>query len=87
MQGPLSPAEDGYLGAFASYTDEQVRSTRIGYLASVAFVDEEAGRILDALDTFGYAENTMVIFTSDHGDMRGGEHFPPQSHWSRNNPL
>jgi choline-sulfatase len=37
------------------------------YLASVAGVDRNVGRILDALDRLGIAENTLVVFTSDHG--------------------
>ncbi len=37
------------------------------YLASVAGVDRNVRRILDQLDSSGAAENTIVIFTSDHG--------------------
>ncbi len=37
------------------------------YLASVAFVDEQVGKVLDALDKSKYAENTIIVFTSDHG--------------------
>lgn len=37
------------------------------YLASVAFVDDQVGRILDALDSSAYADNTLVVFSSDHG--------------------
>lgn len=44
---------------------------RFGYFASLALVDLEIGRVLSALETKGIAENTLVIFTSDHGDMLG----------------
>ncbi|MGZ0654585.1 sulfatase [Coraliomargarita sp. W4R72] len=37
------------------------------YLACVAFVDHEFGRVIQALDDSPYADNTIVIFTSDHG--------------------
>jgi len=37
------------------------------YLANVAFVDAQIGRILDALEASKYAENTVIIVTSDHG--------------------
>lgn len=37
------------------------------YLASTASVDRNVGRILDALDQTGMAEDTIVVFTSDHG--------------------
>ncbi|MFT5493579.1 MAG: choline-sulfatase [Limisphaerales bacterium] len=38
-----------------------------GYLSSVAFVDAQAGRVLDALDASPYAKNTIVVLLSDHG--------------------
>ena len=37
------------------------------YLASVAGVDRNIGRLLDALEHHGVADNTIVVFTSDHG--------------------
>ena len=39
------------------------------YFASIAMVDREVGRILDEIDRLGRAEDTIVIFTSDHGDQ------------------
>jgi iduronate 2-sulfatase len=44
-----------------------------GYYASVAFVDAQVGKVLDALEQSGQADNTIVIFTSDHG-FHLGEH-------------
>jgi len=40
-----------------------------GYYAHVTALDYEFGRLLDGIDKLGLAENTLVIFTSDHGDM------------------
>jgi len=37
------------------------------YLASIAFMDEQVGKVLDALDNSIYQDNTIVVFTSDHG--------------------
>jgi len=37
------------------------------YLACVSFVDEQIGRVLDALDASPYARNTMIVFWGDHG--------------------
>ena len=37
------------------------------YLASVSFVDSQVGRVLDALEAGGHAENTIVVLWSDHG--------------------
>jgi choline-sulfatase len=37
-------------------------------------VDEQIGRILGALETLGFASNTLILFTSDHGDYMGEHH-------------
>lgn len=41
------------------------------YYASLAQMDEELGKVTAALDELGLAENTIVIYTSDHGEMLG----------------
>ncbi|MBI4579142.1 MAG: sulfatase-like hydrolase/transferase [Planctomycetes bacterium] len=41
------------------------------YYAQVSMVDEQVGRILKKLHDLGLDDNTLVIFTSDHGDMQG----------------
>jgi arylsulfatase A-like enzyme len=41
------------------------------YLACCAFVDDQVGQILDALEDSPYAENTIVVLTSDHGYNMG----------------
>ena len=41
------------------------------YLANVAFVDHQVGKILDALERSPHAQNTIVFFTSDHGFHMG----------------
>ena len=44
-----------------------------GYYASVAYMDAQVGKVLDALETAGLNDKTIVIFTSDHG-YHLGEH-------------
>lgn len=41
------------------------------YYAMIKLVDDNVGRLLDALDDLGLAEDTIVIFTSDHGETLG----------------
>ena len=49
-------------------TPEQRQRQRAYYLANVTMIDEKVGEIMAALETNGYLENAVVIFTSDHGD-------------------
>jgi arylsulfatase A-like enzyme/Flp pilus assembly protein TadD len=42
-----------------------------GYLAEIAFFDEQFGKVIDALGELGLAEKTLVVLTSDHGEGRG----------------
>jgi arylsulfatase A-like enzyme len=51
--------------------DGPVREMLQGYYAATQNLDDCMGRLLAALDETGQAENTIVVFTSDHGDMLG----------------
>jgi choline-sulfatase len=53
------------------FTEAQVRGQRQGYLARVDFVDRQLGRLLDNLEANGLRDDTIVIYTSDHGEMLG----------------
>lgn len=53
------------------FDDEKRRLGRIAYYALVSFVDSLVGEILAALERTGAAANTLVLFTSDHGEMLG----------------
>jgi choline-sulfatase len=58
---------------YASYpiSDEDVRRSRRAYFASISYVDEKIGEILDVLKRTRQEEDTIVVFLSDHGDMLG----------------
>ena len=50
---------------------EETNTARQAYYGSVSFVDEQIGRILAALEKRGLLEETLILYTSDHGDMTG----------------
>lgn len=54
-------------------SEEQRKRMWQGYYASVSFMDEQVGRVLDELDRLGLRASTAVIFTTDHG-YHLGEH-------------
>jgi arylsulfatase A-like enzyme len=49
----------------------RARSAGVDAPVDVTWLDDGVGAVLDALETHGIAENTLVIFTSDHGDIEG----------------
>jgi arylsulfatase A-like enzyme len=51
-----------------------VREARLGIYASITFLDEQIGRILDSLKKHNLHENTLVLFTSTNGEMAGDQH-------------
>jgi len=52
-------------------TDERRRLAMASYFGLVTFMDEQVGKILDVVDRSGLADDTLVIYTSDHGDNLG----------------
>ncbi len=56
---------------FEDYPPELVREARRAYYALVSYVDAKVGRLLDTLEDAGLRENTVVVYTADHGDMLG----------------
>lgn len=51
--------------------EENINRMRELYACAVSYVDYNVGRIIQALKDSGYYENTLIIFTSDHGEMLG----------------
>jgi len=52
-------------------TEERVRTARHAYYGSISYVDELVGRLLTALERAGLAQDTIIVFTGDHGEMLG----------------
>ncbi len=51
--------------------EERVRRARRAYYGSMSYVDDKIGRLLATLEETGQADDTVVILTSDHGEMLG----------------
>ncbi len=74
LSDPLtnSPYADRLVKERPAYRDAQnIRQMTSIYYGMVAEVDDWVGRILQRLDELGLAQNTLVIFTSDHGETLG----------------
>lgn len=83
MPLPHLPEDDGSLTCFINrfqnrykYRDRGldlnlIRCIRAYYAACISFLDHQVGRILDQLEASGQLDNTLIIFSSDHGEMLG----------------
>jgi choline-sulfatase len=52
-------------------TDEIYRRARRGYYGMISYVDRKLGELRQTLEDAGIADDTVIVFTSDHGDMIG----------------
>ena len=53
------------------FPEDLVRRARAGYYGLITYLDEKIGRLLQTLEETGQLENTVVVYTSDHGEMNG----------------
>jgi len=85
---PEFPPEVDAKRSESFFSDAELRSAHHGYYAMVSEVDHHVGRILDCLDECGLTDDTIVVFTSDHGEwlgehLRYGKGFPAHDCISR----
>lgn len=52
-------------------TAEQTCTARHAYYGMIAYIDDKIGRLMATLEACGLVDNTIVIFTADHGEMLG----------------
>lgn len=75
LEKPLTTQDSAWrdLGRWPAYLtapDDSLTYARL-YYALITQMDEQIGRLLDKLDEWGIADETMVVFTSDHGELLG----------------
>jgi arylsulfatase A-like enzyme len=69
------PAKLILRGNVAAEAEEKTRKTLAGYYAHCTALDECVGELMKTLENEGLSSNTIVIFSSDHGDMLGSHGF------------
>ena len=65
----------------ARLTEDDVRLTHATYAGEVTMVDRWVGRLVDKLDVIGIADNTVLVFVSDHGYYFGEHDYLGKSVW------
>lgn len=71
MRGDYYIAGQGAGSDFRKVNEQETRDGRACYHSMVRLIDREMGRILDCLDRTGLDDNTLIFFTSDHGELLG----------------
>ncbi len=66
---------------FTAQDLDRMRKKRRAYKAQVAFIDDQIGRIFACLESEGALNDTVILFTSDHGDMLGDHGRIQKSTW------
>ncbi|MEO8351116.1 MAG: sulfatase-like hydrolase/transferase, partial [Chthoniobacteraceae bacterium] len=76
------PAKLQMRGNVPNPDDAKTRLQTAGYLAHCSALDDAMGSLLETLKETGLAENTILVFTADHGDMLGSHGF-----WKKQRPY
>lgn len=70
-RGKFAMAGQGGGADFRKVSDEDAKLGRAYYYNMVKIIDQQMGRIMACLDERGLGENTLVLFTTDHGELLG----------------
>lgn len=76
--GRVTDPERDLSAPYGDFGAEYVRRSKKHYYASITFIDEQVGRIVQALRERGMYDDALIVFVSDHGDMMGDHH-----HWRK----
>ena len=79
-EGETDGLEASYFFA-AGIDDAEYRRMRAAYYGLVSHIDHHCGRLLDRLKTLGIYDDTLIIFTSDHGDFDGDHGLIRKNAW------
>lgn len=52
-------------------SDQQIKNARRAYYGAISYVDDQIGKLMKTLEECGLRDNTIVVFSGDHGDMLG----------------
>ncbi len=55
----------------ANLSEEEIRTSRHAYYAAISFIDDQLGKLIEALEQSSLRENTAIFFLSDHGEALG----------------
>ena len=71
IQRTAAADQPAWPSPFGATDHELVREAQAATYGSIEFIDDGVGRMLAAVEALGQLENTIVVFTADHGDMMG----------------
>lgn len=60
---------------FGKLNARRLDRARAGYYALISHIDDQIGRLLQALEEYGVLHDTLIVFASDHGDLMGDHHY------------
>ena len=60
---------------------EKIRDARRAYFGACSYIDDNVGKLLQTLDEIGLADDTLIVFSGDHGDMLGEKGLWYKMHW------
>ena len=79
---PLDPATAKSDAAFGNFGADYAKNSLRYYYANITFIDDQIGEIVSLLKEKDMYDNSLILFTSDHGDMMG-DHY----HWRKTYPY
>jgi arylsulfatase A-like enzyme len=78
LQKQFSPEEIVLRANVPDGLEESAKKESVGYYAHILALDSCMGKLQSTLDEAGIAENTILVFTSDHGEMMGSQGVRPR---------